>query len=156
MSNIRVHALAKEIGITSKELLIKLKELNIEAKNHMSTIDEKDEEKVRKLYSKGTKKDDSKVKESKNIDKKSHKNQNMKKDSHKEKIDHTSKSNNFNKKHKISNDTTDDEDILKHKRNINQKNLHKNKKNNANEQEEKKEYKPKDLRQKKAKEEAKK
>ena len=52
MSNIRVHALAKEIGITSKELLIKLKELNIEAKNHMSTIDEKDEEKVRKLYSK--------------------------------------------------------------------------------------------------------
>ena len=151
MSNIRVHALAKEIGITSKELLIKLKELNIEAKNHMSTIDEKDEEKVRKLYSKGTKKDDSKVKESKNIDKKSHKNQDIKKDSHKEKIDHTSKSNNFNKKHKISNDITEEEDILKHKRNINQKNLHKNKKNNANEQEEKKEYKPKDLSKKKPK-----
>ncbi len=151
MSNIRVHALAKEIGITSKELLIKLKELNIEAKNHMSTIDEKDEEKVRKLYSKGTKKDDSKVKESKNIDKKSQKNQNTKKDSHKEKIDQTVKNNNFNKKHKISNDITEDEDILKHKRNINQKNLHKNKKNNVNEQEEKKEYKPKDLSKKKPK-----
>ncbi len=36
----RVHELAKELGLTSKELLVKLKERNIGAKTHMTNLDE--------------------------------------------------------------------------------------------------------------------
>lgn len=52
MSKIRVHALAKEVGITSKELIEKLASLNIEVKNHMSTLNFDDEKKVREIYKK--------------------------------------------------------------------------------------------------------
>ena len=69
MSKIRVHALAKEIGITSKELLLKLNELEISVKNHMSTLDSAEEEKVRKLYKKSSSKNESPVK-NENSDKK--------------------------------------------------------------------------------------
>ena len=62
MSKIRVHALAKEIGITSKELLLKLNELEISVKNHMSTLDSAEEEKVRKLYKKSSSENESPVK----------------------------------------------------------------------------------------------
>lgn len=61
MSKIRVHALAKEIGITSKELLLKLEELEISVKNHMSTLDSAEEEKVRNLYNKTSSKNESPV-----------------------------------------------------------------------------------------------
>ena len=69
MSKIRVHALAKEIGITSKELIAKLNELEISVKNHMSTLDSAEEEKVRKLYKKSSSKNESPVK-NENSDKK--------------------------------------------------------------------------------------
>lgn len=36
----RVYELAKELGVTSKELLVKLKDRKIEAKNHMASLDE--------------------------------------------------------------------------------------------------------------------
>src|SRR5512135_2529773 len=36
----RVHELAKKLNITSKELLAKLKDRQIEAKNHMTNLDE--------------------------------------------------------------------------------------------------------------------
>ncbi|WP_085876068.1 translation initiation factor IF-2 [Peptoniphilus vaginalis] len=62
MSKIRVHALAKEIGITSKELLLKLEELEISVKNHMSTLDSAEEEKIRNLYNKTSSKNESPVK----------------------------------------------------------------------------------------------
>ena len=43
MSKIRVHELAKELNIESKELItILMEEFNIEAKNHMSTIEDDD------------------------------------------------------------------------------------------------------------------
>ena len=38
--SIRVHALAKQLGLSSKELLTKLKELNVKVKGHMSALDE--------------------------------------------------------------------------------------------------------------------
>ncbi len=38
--SIRVHALAKQLKISSKELLVKLKALNIKAKGHMSALDD--------------------------------------------------------------------------------------------------------------------
>ena len=62
MSKIRVHALAKEIGITSKELILKLNEIEIPVKNHMSTLESADEEKVRKLYKKSSSENESPVK----------------------------------------------------------------------------------------------
>ena len=63
MSKIRVHALAKEIGITSKELILKLNEIEIPVKNHMSTLESADEEKVRKLYKKSSSENESPVKD---------------------------------------------------------------------------------------------
>jgi translation initiation factor IF-2 len=38
--SIRVHALAKQLRLSSKELLTKLKELNVKVKGHMSALDE--------------------------------------------------------------------------------------------------------------------
>ena len=62
MSKIRVHALAKEIGITSKELILKLNEMQIPVKNHMSTLESAVEEKIRSLYDKNSSKNESPVK----------------------------------------------------------------------------------------------
>ncbi|WP_244833159.1 translation initiation factor IF-2 [Clostridium sp. BJN0001] len=64
MSKIRVHELAKELDITSKELISILKEeFNIEVKNHMSTIEEEDADLIKELLE-GKKKDDTKEEES--------------------------------------------------------------------------------------------
>ena len=50
MSKIRVHELAKELNIESKELITILKEeFNIEVKNHMSTIEDEDAELIKEL-----------------------------------------------------------------------------------------------------------
>src|SRR5512137_80659 len=46
--SMRVHELAKEFGMTSKELLDKLAELKIPAKNHASTLVEAYVDKIRK------------------------------------------------------------------------------------------------------------
>ena len=48
MPAMRVHELAKEFGMTSKELLDKLQELKIPAKNHASTLVEAYVDKIRK------------------------------------------------------------------------------------------------------------
>ena len=97
MSKIRVHALAKEIGITSKELLLKLNELEISVKNHMSTLDSAEEEKVRKLYKKSSSKNESPLK-NENSDKKRDKskknNPNKEKQSEKKLDNKTSKKEN--------------------------------------------------------------
>ena len=50
MSKIRVHELAKELNIESKELItILMEEFNIEAKNHMSTIEDEDAVLIKEL-----------------------------------------------------------------------------------------------------------
>lgn len=49
MSKIRVHELAKELGISSKECIEKLHDLGLEVKNHMSTIEGSDYELVNEL-----------------------------------------------------------------------------------------------------------
>ncbi|MDU5184311.1 MAG: translation initiation factor IF-2 [Peptoniphilus harei] len=97
MSKIRVHALAKEIGITSKELLLKLNELEISVKNHMSTLDSAQEEKVRKLYKKSSSKNESPVKNensNKKRDKSKKNNPNKEKQSEKKLDNKTSKKEN--------------------------------------------------------------
>ena len=153
MSKIRVHALAKEIGITSKELILKLNEMEIPVKNHMSTLESADEERIRKLYKKSSSKNESPVKNdnSKNSrdvkaksevaknskDKKEKTNkvktsndQRQKKDSDKEFFDERKIENHKgNKNHKNKKEESfEDEDF-----NSNRKNRFKNKKDNKRE-----------------------
>ena len=45
--SIRVHKLAKELGITSKDLIARLKKLGAKVKGHMSVLDEETAEIVR-------------------------------------------------------------------------------------------------------------
>ena len=54
MSKVRVHVLAKEIGMTSKDLIEKLNSLNINVANHMSSLDENEVFKVKQSLNKGT------------------------------------------------------------------------------------------------------
>ena len=153
MSKIRVHALAKEIGITSKELILKLNEMEIPVKNHMSTLESADEERIRKLYKKSSSKNESPAKNdnSKNSrdvkaksevaknskDKKEKTNkvktsndQRQKKDSDKEFFDERKIENHKgNKNHKNKKEESfEDEDF-----NSNRKNRFKNKKDNKRE-----------------------
>ncbi|MDO5516204.1 MAG: translation initiation factor IF-2 [Clostridium sp.] len=61
MSKIRVHELAKELNISSKELITLLQEeFNVEVKNHMSTIEDEDAALIKELLS-GNSKDESKA-----------------------------------------------------------------------------------------------
>ena len=58
MSKIRVHELAKELNIGSKELItILMEEFNIEVKNHMSTIEDEDAELIKELLAGKTESD---------------------------------------------------------------------------------------------------
>ena len=52
MSKIRVHELAKELNISSKELItLLMEEFNVEVKNHMSTIEDEDAALIKELLS---------------------------------------------------------------------------------------------------------
>ncbi len=50
MSKVRVYQLAKEVGISSPQMVKKLKECGIEIKNHMSTLEELQAQEVRELF----------------------------------------------------------------------------------------------------------
>ncbi|WP_294351793.1 translation initiation factor IF-2 [uncultured Clostridium sp.] len=55
MSKIRVYELAKELNISSKELIeILMDEFNVEVKNHMSVIEDEDAELIRELLGDGS------------------------------------------------------------------------------------------------------
>ena len=131
MSKIRVHALAKEIGITSKELIAKLNELEISVKNHMSTLDSAEEDRVRNLYNKNSSKNDSLV-EKKNNDKQ----RDNKKKTHpnKEKQNNNNSDNKEfkkDKKNKTSNkENNKNDDKSEHSSNQKKKNNKKNKSKN--------------------------
>ena len=56
MGKIKIHEIAKELNITSKEVLEKAKELGIEAKSHLSGVEETEAQKIRDSFSTGTKK----------------------------------------------------------------------------------------------------
>ena len=61
MGKTKIHELAKELNITSKELLEKAKELGIDAKSHMSSIEEDEANKLKAQYSNKNKADKSKT-----------------------------------------------------------------------------------------------
>ena len=51
LGKIKIHELAKEIDKTSKEIITVAQELGIEAKSHMSSLEDKDIEKIKKKLS---------------------------------------------------------------------------------------------------------
>ena len=56
LGKIKMYELAKELNLTSKEILEKANELGIEVKSHMSAIDDSDADKIRKKTRKKYKK----------------------------------------------------------------------------------------------------
>ena len=46
MSKIKIHEIAKKIGVNSKDVLEKAIELGLDVKTHMSSIEEKDAKKI--------------------------------------------------------------------------------------------------------------
>ena len=42
MGKIKIHEIAKEMGLASKDVIAKANELGIEAKSHLSGVDEKE------------------------------------------------------------------------------------------------------------------
>ena len=124
MSKIRVHALAREIGITSKELILKLNEIEIPVKNHMSTLESADEEKVRKLYKKSSSKNESPVKNdnSKNSRDKKNKKQDANNNGNKEKQNKGSVKKNRDNKVNTNKKSFDNDKVENHKHNKSFKN----------------------------------
>ena len=50
LGKMKIHELAKEIDKTSKDIIAVAQELGIEAKSHMSSLEEKDIEKIKKNH----------------------------------------------------------------------------------------------------------
>ena len=50
MSKMRVYEYAKKLNLSSKEVIIKLKEMNIEVSNHMTTIEDDAVKKLDNIY----------------------------------------------------------------------------------------------------------
>jgi len=51
--DVKVHELARELGLTSKDLIAKLESMNIPVRNHMSALDDQLVERVRKALADG-------------------------------------------------------------------------------------------------------
>ena len=70
MAKVRIHELAKDMGISSRELLDKLVALGLPVKNHMSTIPSQEVERIKNMVNKFEQKDEKeKVKEIKTEEK---------------------------------------------------------------------------------------
>ena len=52
MGKIKIHEIAKKLGLTSKEVLEVAKKLNIEAKSHLSGVEQDEADKIEKEISK--------------------------------------------------------------------------------------------------------
>jgi len=50
---VKVHELARELGLTSKDLIAKLESMNIPVRNHVSALDDQVVERVRKALANG-------------------------------------------------------------------------------------------------------
>ncbi len=52
LSKVRVYQLAKDLNVTTKDIISKLEELNIEVNNHMSTLEDDEIATIKKIYNK--------------------------------------------------------------------------------------------------------
>ena len=57
MAKIKIHEIAKELGLVSKEVVAKAQELGIEVKNHMSAVTEEQAEQIKNSLKKGESKE---------------------------------------------------------------------------------------------------
>ena len=48
MGKIKIHEIAKKLGVTSKDILEIAKKLNIEAKSHLSGVEQEEADKIEK------------------------------------------------------------------------------------------------------------
>lgn len=62
MGKMKIYELAKELNLTSKEIMAKAKELGIEVKTHMSSIEENEINKIKSKLGKSIKKEENKTK----------------------------------------------------------------------------------------------
>ena len=83
MAKIKIHEIAKKIGLTSKEIIEKANELGINVKSHLSSIEEEQAEKIEKSFA--NKKESKKNDKDKNQGKEKSKSKDDKKDSGKDK-----------------------------------------------------------------------
>ena len=65
MGKLKVHELAKELGLESKQLIAKAKEVGIEVTSHLSSLEEEQVNKIKEIFDK---KDDKGVKAQKNME----------------------------------------------------------------------------------------
>jgi translation initiation factor IF-2 len=87
---IRVYELAKELGMSSKDLIEKMKELDLNVSSHMSSLESEEAEMIKELFE-----EDKEVsKEKKNIDKGNKMNKTQKNDNKQKSEETTSKSDN--------------------------------------------------------------
>ncbi|MGO1579810.1 MAG: translation initiation factor IF-2 [Peptoniphilaceae bacterium] len=136
MSKMRVHALAKEIGISSRELLNKLENMGIEVKNHMSSLEENEINKVRES-----------LKENNTNDKNSSKlnsNENKSSINSREKKDKSTSTNKTNNK-KNNNSVNNKKDISKNKKTYKTRDLSKKSPKKKNKSQKKSEKSESDL-----------
>ena len=52
MGKIKIHEIAKKLGLTSKEVVEMAQKLNIDVKSHMSGVEEEDAKKIENSFSK--------------------------------------------------------------------------------------------------------
>ena len=83
MAKIKIHEIAKKIGLTSKEIIEKANELGINVKSHLSSIEDEQAEKIEKSFA--DKKESKKNDKDKNQGKEKSKSKDDKKDSSKDK-----------------------------------------------------------------------
>lgn len=83
MAKIKIHEIAKKIGLTSKEIIEKANELGINVKSHLSSIEEEQAEKIEKSFA--NKKESKKNDKDKNQGKEKSKSKDDKRDSSKDK-----------------------------------------------------------------------
>ena len=146
MEKIRVYELAKQLNVSTKDLMSKLKDNKIEVKSHMSTLDKDQIAKVKSFYEKQKKVQTSQNNSKSNDENKKITNKNTEKTTEKISSVDSNKQNNSNKRFKPKHPRNNDEESVSHfdkikhknksemneKRDLSDKKKNKNFKNNKN------------------------
>ena len=101
MEKIRVYELAKQLNVSTKDLMSKLKDNKIEVKSHMSTLDKDQIAKVKSFYEKQKKVQTSQNNSKSNDENKKITNKNTEKTTEKISSVDSNKQNNSNKRFKL-------------------------------------------------------
>lgn len=146
MEKIRVYELAKQLNVSTKDLMSKLKDNKIEVKSHMSTLDKDQIAKVKSFYEKQKKVQTSQNNSKSNDENKKITSKNTEKTTEKISSVDSNKQNNSNKRFKPKHPRNNDEESVSHfdkikhknksemneKRDLNDKKKNKNFKNTKN------------------------